>query len=107
MPSPDTERCSYTGGNAYTLYMLTFGTSRGASNYSLWTLGKPDERSGDSGEGGITLGEFIVAGGHVPELFEAGKEPFNQVAMLVSILIEGALLLARGGITGCADMWAI
>lgn len=42
------------------------------------------------------MGEFVVGSSDAAELFDAGKEPFNQVAMLVSMLIEGALLLACG-----------
>ena len=40
------------------------------------------------------MGEFVVAGGDAPELFDAGKEALDQVAMLVLLLIEGALLFA-------------
>lgn len=42
------------------------------------------------------MGEFVVASSNAAKVFDACKEALDQVAMLVSMLIEGALLLAAG-----------
>ena len=53
----------------------------------MWTLSKPDQRSGDGDEGFKSDGEFVIASRDAAELFEASKAPFDEISTFIDMLI--------------------
>src|SRR5262245_17841740 len=58
-------------------------------------LPQKDHDGGDVDEGQEVAGGLLVAGGHAPELLDLVPEALRQVAVLVALLVDLALLLAR------------
>ncbi len=49
----------------------------------------PGDDGVEDGAGAVDDGEFVVAGGQSPPLFEVTKAPLNNVACLVVFGVEG------------------
>lgn len=65
---------------------MSEGFSRGCSQSS-----QPDESTGQMNEGQERLGQFVIARGDTPEVFDASEEAFDQIAVPIEMTIEAAL----------------
>ncbi len=53
----------------------------------MWTLGKPDQRSGDANEGFKSDGEFVIASSDTAELLKTCEESFDEISTFIDMLI--------------------
>lgn len=60
------------------------------------TLGEPDPSGGDGDERFIVPVQLVVSGGDPEGVFDPTKQPLDQIASLVKIAVEVALLGVDG-----------
>jgi hypothetical protein len=56
--------------------------------------GPPDDGCSECDGGGDVGCEFVVAGGDAAPIFEAAKDSLDEIALFVSVLVEGMEALA-------------